>query len=479
MTVQNPGPEPQKVKRSSEFNYRQFLAVILLAVSLRALLWFAYQPVPYSDTNSYRRSAIAVIGRFAQYDGTRTPGYPVFITFFDPENDGWENRTWLAQMALGVVVTGLFYYLGWQATGSNWVGIVMGLAYTLNLQQLFFEANLLTEALTTFLLTLTVVGMALWIYHPTRRSNWLAFGIGLAASLTAIVRPLFIFLPVWVIVFFVVRVESSKIKLAIASFKLQQVIAAALPALMILSSWVYFIHTYFGNWSLTTMTGYHMIQHTGEYFEYVPDEYAALRDTFIHYRDTQIAEHGTPTNAIWEAIPAMTEASGLGFYDLSDKLAELSADLIRQHPDQFLANAASGWWMFWRAPVYWSVDALRWPGLAPIVRTLVMVQRVGLFACNLAFIALSLWSFMGLLFKRIGDFHLNAQSYSFKLQPSTFALFIATTIWICSILQTLLDHGDNPRFLVPLQTFVILWLLISVNISKSPFDENEPALSSS
>jgi len=28
-----------------------------------------------------------------------------------------------------------------------------------------------------------------------------------------------------------------------------------------------------------------------------------------------------------------------------------------------------------------------------------------------------------------------------------------------SILQTLLDHGDNPRFLVPLQSLVVLWVL--------------------
>ncbi len=31
-------------------------------------------------------------------------------------------------------------------------------------------------------------------------------------------------------------------------------------------------------------------------------------------------------------------------------------------------------------------------------------------------------------------------------------------IWITSILQTLLDHGDNPRFLVPLQSLVVLWV---------------------
>jgi len=27
-------------------------------------------------------------------------------------------------------------------------------------------------------------------------------------------------------------------------------------------------------------------------------------------------------------------------------------------------------------------------------------------------------------------------------------------VWISSIVQTLVDHGDNPRFLIPLQTLV-------------------------
>ncbi len=40
-----------------------------------------------------------------------------------------------------------------------------------------------------------------------------------------------------------------------------------------------------------------------------------------------------------------------------------------------------------------------------------------------------------------------------------FQWMLLANIWIASILQTLLDHGDNPRFLVPLQSLVVLWML--------------------
>jgi hypothetical protein len=32
-------------------------------------------------------------------------------------------------------------------------------------------------------------------------------------------------------------------------------------------------------------------------------------------------------------------------------------------------------------------------------------------------------------------------------------------VWLISIVQTLLDHGDNPRFLVPLQMIVFITVL--------------------
>lgn len=434
---------------------------------LRAFLWIAYRPVPYSDTSSYRRTALAIRQDW-NVDGTRTPGYPIFLLPFRPEADGWEQRAWLGQMALGVMVTGLLFFLGWLATGKNWGGIVAGLAYTLNLQQVFFECNLITEALTTFFLTLTLAGVALWLYRPASRSSAFALAVGLAAALTAIVRPLFVFLPVWIALFFLLPPEGHKLTLQRTVSGLRQVTIFLLPTLLIVGGWVWFVHDRYGNWSMTTMGGYHMIQHTGEYFEYVPDEYAVIRDTYLRYRDVKVAETGTPTNAIWEAIPEMTQASGIGFYDLSDKLMEISVQLIRQHPDLYLKNAFEGWWMFWRAPVYWSADALRWPALAAPLRVSVFAERVLLFAANMIFLALSAGMLLFWLFGRVRPLRgLKVGRRSFSVRPSTFSVFLASALWVCSVFQTLLDHGDNPRFLVPLQTAVVLWLVMLVGKSQA------------
>ncbi|HSB65194.1 MAG TPA: hypothetical protein VLD65_01370, partial [Anaerolineales bacterium] len=223
-----------------------------------------------------------------------------------------------------------------------------------------------------------------------------------------------------------------------------------------------FIHMQFDQWSLTTMTGYHLVQHTGSFFEYVPDEYASLRDTYIKYRDAQIAEFGTQTNAIWDAIPDMVHVSGYSFYALSRVLARISIQLIIHHPLLFIKSAGSGWWMFWRAPVYWSADAVKLQTLVPLIKLVVQTQRPMIFLANLAFIFTSLYFAIIEILAIIRQKPLPLSKRFNNPTLYSFTWMLLTNIWIASFLQTLLDHGDNPRFLVPMQSLVVLWVALFV-----------------
>ncbi len=444
-----------KLRQRLSSEHRLLVTLLLVAILLRLGLFFVYQPVPYGDTPSYRRLAEAVLRGFERYDGTRTPGYPIFLALAGPD-----ERVWLIQMALGILITLLLYYTGWKLTGKGWFGFVVALAHTLNLGQLFFEANLLTETLTTFWVMLTLAGYLYGLQNPKGPSVWLAAGLGLTSSLALITRPLFLYLPIWILLFVVfarkqspsgenehVQPPASARPFVKIHIHWPQAVAFILPVILIAGGWVAFIHTHYGDWGLTTMTGYHLVQHTGSFFEYVPDRYAALRDTYLVYRDAQIAQHGTQTNAIWEAIPEMQAASGLNFYDLSRTLARISIRLIIAHPDKYLRNVLEGWWLFWRAPVYWSADALRHQGLAPVLSSLIQAERLVLAGVNVIFILSSL---VGVFISR---------RWPVSGERRAFLWCLLGTIWIASILQTLLDHGDNPRFLVPLQSLVVLWVI--------------------
>lgn len=418
-------------------NIKLWLGIVLgVAVLLRVVLFLTYPAVSYSDTDSYRRSADAVLGGLKAYDGTRTPGYPVFMALLGPD-----RAVYAAQLILGVGITLAWFMIGWKASGKPWVGGLAALAHTLNPGQFFFEANLLTETLATFLLALSLLGAFIWLDRPKRRSLWLGLGIGICAALAVLTRPLFIFMPVWLAVFLTFSFEKRKIK-----FNWKPLVGVLLPAVLLVGGWMSWIKSTYHVFSLTTMTGYHLIQHTGYYFEDVPDEYAVLRDVYIEYRDARIEELGTQGNSIWDAIPAMQEATGLSFYDLSRTLQEISIQLILTHPWEYAMRVLRGWWLFWRAPVYWNADAIASPGLASVLEWLILGARGLLVGANLFFVLSSIAS---LLSKRLRDL--------WQLTP--FHWMLAGAVWATSVLSSLLDHGDNPRFLVPLQTVVVFWVI--------------------
>jgi hypothetical protein len=430
------------------------IVLFLVAIMARVFLWIAYQPIPYSDTPSYRRLAGTVLEGFDHYDGTRTPGYPIFLALVGPD-----ERVWLAQMLLGLANTFLIFFLGWQITHKAWFAGLAGLAHTLNLGQLFFEANLLTETLTTFWLLLTTAGVLYLLLNPGYRSTWLAAGLGLTTSLAMITRPLFLYLPFWVFLFAVYPFDDQEISRKLKRQTLIQGITYLAPVFVIVGGWILFIHNRYGDWSLTTMNGYHLVQHTGIFFEYVPDQYADLRDTYIAFREAHIAQYGTQTNTIWEAIPELQKASGLSFYDLSRTLARISIGLIQEYPHLYLKNVIKGWWLFWRAPVYWSPESLTWPELIPYLRSLIFVERIGLFGINLLFLS-SLLPLVKYLAAILPQRRRNSGSQCTSTRARSFIFgYLPGTIWAASIIQTLLDHGDNPRFLVPLQSLVVLWVL--------------------
>lgn len=431
-----------------------FWIVFLIAAIQRLLLRVFYPVVPLNDTGSYRRSAEAILGGWEQYDGTRTPGYPAFMAIFGPD-----ERVYTAQLLLGLGITLLFFYIGWKITGRGWFGALAALLHTFNAQQFLFEADLMTETLATFWLALAFAGM---VYLLDDQSNgdakpvWqvilTAVLTGLAAGLSILTRPLFIYLPFWMAFFLAIFWRGPR-----PAIRWTSVAAVLLPGLILAGWWVNFIHDRFGVWSLSAMTGYHLIQHTGVFFEYVPDEYAALRDTYLKFRDARIAEYGTQTNAIWEAIPEMQKATGESFYGLSRLVQKISMQLILEHPLLYARNVAEGWTWFWKVPVYWSAASINNPMLVSIMRGFVLIERGILFGINITFIV---GSILVVVVKKIRH----------RVPITPFIWFSIGAVWIASVLQSLLDHGDNPRFLIPLQSLVVLivvWWFVAYITSRS------------
>jgi len=418
------------------------LAVALVAALQRLVLWLTYAPIRYGDTGSYFRSA-DVLRRLTLtgYDGTRVPGYPAFVALLGID----EQRVFVGQLVLGWLITMMLFALALRTTGRAWAAAAAAFGYTLIPGLFLFEANLLTETLTAFLLVLTFFLLDR-VERSARASIGWAFALGLAVGAAGLVRILFYPLTVWLLPFVWIAGRSSWPR------RITRTAAFLAPALALLAGWVGYIYSTYGFLAPTTMGGYNLVQHAGVFFEYLPDEEAVIRDTYLKYRDARLAERGDQTNTIWEAIPELTEVSGLGFYDLSREMQRLSLKLIREHPDLYLRNVVEGWVDFWKAPVYWEPSAMRPSAWAEAMRLWAAAGRGLSLASNLAFLLLS--ALIVVRFRRTRGLW----------QDRTW-LAPWGMVWLTSIVQTIADHGDNPRFLVPLQaivTYVVLRTLAFV-----------------
>jgi hypothetical protein len=344
-------------------------------------------------------------------------------------------------MVLGLLITLGIYWVCWGLTGRPRLAAGVAATYSLLPGLLFFEAALLTETLTTFFIIGCLVGLAALERSTKGRSAAVIAGLlGLSASLAALARPLFFVLPVVLLPF----VWFS----GVGRERWARSAAFALAPIVLLGGWLAFIDGKYGMLSPTVMGGYSLVQHTGAFFEYLPDEAAPIRDTYLRYRQAQLAARGTQTNAIWDAIPEISRASGLGFYDLSREMQRLSLWLIRQHPDLYARSAAEGWVAFWKAPIYWDLQLVSPAWLETALPAYANLTRLLLVGTNLAFLALCL---AGLFLRRVRC----------ALAAHTTTLAGAAMVLVVSVVQTLLDHGDNPRFLVPLQMVVVVVVVLT------------------
>ena len=182
------------------------IATIALA---HAAVFIAYQrpdwTTQWSDQNGYLMlgRALAQTGRFTRFadsptyvpEAIRTPGYPAFVAAIDRAVGESHDAIAWTQAALFVGVCLLVYGIAREATTDR-IALAAGLATALYPPLPYYGALVLTETLTTFLIT---AGLAVWV--RALRTNALGGFIGSGAlfAASALTRPSFQLLPLFLI----------------------------------------------------------------------------------------------------------------------------------------------------------------------------------------------------------------------------------------------------------------------------------------
>lgn len=414
---------------------------ITIAVISRLWLWLNYPLAHGNDTPTYLHLANNLRNNlgFAKYNGTRAPGYPFFILLTETE-----QNLYLTQLGLGIIVSILIFLLTLRLTNSGVAALIGSAAHSINLGQIFYEASMLTEAVSTFFFFICLTLLFKLLEKTENRditNSFLILLLGLLSLVMASVRPQFLIFP-FIAGLFMLRWSDRS-----AFFRsITLVIWLITPTMIALTAWVWFIYTRFNVVGLDAIGGYHIVNHTSSFFELAPQKYSQITEVFLRYREVKIAETGTSVNTIWDAIPELMKITKLNYYALGREMGTISNELIRLYPEKYLANLVKGWFWFWKVGVFWEPTQLSPSTLRPALEIVMYVQRMFLILLNGIFLAGSL-------------VHLLPKARQI-LKPSRFTIFVIAFIWITSILQTFAEHGDNPRFLAPAQSLIVVTVLV-------------------
>lgn len=412
--------------------------IILLTVLVRLPAWMCYQPVLFVDSPGYLDYAASLgLGDFSQHDGFRVPGYSIFLLMCGRQ-PGW---IWMAQTVLGILSAGLCYAVA-RLLGCSWgMGLVSGILYATGLQFIVLEAAILSETLSLFFLLAICWVALIYVHDPSNRGvSWL---VGLLAGGLALVRPQFVFLGGWLglmLGIFSWRIFRSFPRMAGVLVRIWG------PWAALLVFWSTVNAVLVGSFTLSTTTGYSLLNHSGRFIEFAAAEDAEIRDFYLHYRNERMtAVEATGGNVSFLAVPLeeFRRAKGMTYAEFSTYLSKMSSRLFIRHPLLYLHSVAEAWLRFWRIPLIWQAENWQGKGLN-VVKVFWMPEKL-------------VWLTMCVLFIILTP---RLLPWFFSAQPERFSIvLLLSVIWATSVLQALTNFGENARYAIPVLPLVPLVLM--------------------
>ena len=422
------------------------LLLIVSGAMLRISLLYVYPPLTTPDTGTYHAAARELSGKAdaSLAPARRTPGYPAFLLL----TGGDPRSVVAAQMALGLLTSAMLFLIALRMGSRPGVAFAAGAAYDLSVQQLFVEAAVITEPLTTCLLaTMTLLLLAtLARLREGRHTAALATGVGLLGLATIMVRPQFLYLVL--LLPLLVAYAASGLRWPTLRSAVHAALVAA-PIVLGLFTWGKVVQAKTGHFTMSTQSGFGLVNHSVEFIELAPPEFATVRDILLRHRAERVAAAGHAGNTIWYAWPEIQQATGWSLPEASRQLQRMSMKMFSEHPMRYAASVARPWVEFWTVPVIWDPTALKPVWLRAPLELVWAVEHKIVRLTNLAFVLLCA---AVLVLPRV------RRAVRWDLDASAIALLVFGS----SVLQALADRGAGSRYAVTLQALVVLLVLVSL-----------------
>lgn len=245
---------------------RKNLIIYILFIGLIVRLFFFFVLTPWD--NEVFRQEINHFGDAAEYDllanniwktgslsvmsDTRTPGYPLLVAFF--YYIFGQKGVWLIlifQILLDLATIYLIYLISRRMSSSLWIGPIAAFLYAINFQSALYANKLLTEIPFTFLIVLAV-----WLImrgiQEHKKIFWFLGASGALFGIATLIRPVSLYLPVVIAVFWLISAFFIKKPFMRA---VGELIIFLFVFILVISPWLVHNKKMYGYYELTTIQG--------------------------------------------------------------------------------------------------------------------------------------------------------------------------------------------------------------------------------
>lgn len=418
-----------------KFLYKKpLLTLVIWGVLYRLAIVFFYGHITvFPDSDGYKMlGQLLADANLSGYDGTRSPGYPILLALL-----GSPVLLVALQMIIGIGSSVLVFKNLKLLKFSRGTALIVALSLDSLLHVVFYETCILTESLTLFLILL-IFNILLDGYFE-KKSLRIEFFISLTIAYLVLVKPFYIFLPLVIYGFYILKNFHRS---AFLDFK---ILIVVIPVTTILS-WSYVNKINTGYFVPTTFYGFNIAQNCVHFAENAPEKYALIADIYVRHREKTIREGGDVAMSIWSAYPELREKTGLSLPDLSFELQRFSEAAIKSNPGAYLKQVAVSWSDFWRTGIYWNASEFRIKKAAPVFISIWNIEHYILRLFKIAFLLNVPFLVYAFIKNR-------------KFSPE---IIISTIIITTSLLQAFSTYGTNSRFSYPFESLMVFVVLLQV-----------------
>jgi hypothetical protein len=228
-----------------------------------------------------------------------------------------------------------------------------------------------------------------------------------------------------------------------------------LPIVLAVLSWAKVVQSQTGYFTMSTQSGFGLVNHSVNFIELAPGPYAEVRDILLRHRAERIAASGHAGNTVWYAWPEIRQATGWSLPEASRQLQRMSMQMFAEHPLLYAGSVFQAWLEFWTVPIIWAPERISQAWLAQPLQATWWLQHKLLRLCNLAFVLL-----VGavLLSRRVRE----------SVRWDLGATALSALILASSLLQALADRGAGSRYAMTVQALVVLVVLVSASRRANP-----------